>query len=127
MITQENILETIRMIHEECLDIRTITMEISLLDCADTDIDRSCEKIYKKITSRAGKLVETAQAISRQYGIPIINERVAVTPIALSAERIRRRLRQVCEDPGPGGQGHRHQLCRRLYGSGPEGHDQGRP
>jgi len=83
MITQENILETIRMIHEECLDIRTITMEISLLDCADTDIDRSCEKIYKKITSRAGKLVETAQAISRQYGIPIINERVAVTPIAL--------------------------------------------
>ena len=77
------ILETVRMIDEECLDIRTITMGISLLDCADADIDRSCEKIYKKITEKAKNLVKTAHDISREYGIPIINQRISVTPISL--------------------------------------------
>ncbi|NLH63958.1 MAG: PFL family protein [Erysipelotrichaceae bacterium] len=79
----DNILETIHMIEEENLDIRTITMGISLLDCADSDIDRSCEKIYAKITSKAKDLVQTASDISREYGIPIINQRITVTPIAL--------------------------------------------
>ena len=77
------ILETVRMIDEECLDIRTITMGISLLDCADADINRSCEKIYKKITEKAKNLVKTAHDISREYGIPIINQRISVTPISL--------------------------------------------
>ena len=81
----ENILETIRMIEEECLDIRTVTMGISLLDCADTDIDVSCEKIYRKLREKAKYLVRTTQDISREYGIPIINSRIAVTPIALLA------------------------------------------
>ena len=71
------------MIEEDCLDIRTVTMGISLLDCADEDIDRSCEKIYKKITTKAKDLVKVAKDISREYGIPIINQRVSVTPIAL--------------------------------------------
>ncbi|MBO7472469.1 MAG: DUF711 family protein, partial [Ruminococcus sp.] len=57
MLNVYNILETIRMIQDECLDIRTITMGISLLDCIDTDIDRACEKVYNKIVSKAGKLV----------------------------------------------------------------------
>jgi len=77
------ILETVRMIDEECLDIRTITMGISLLDCADQDIDRSCEKIYAKITRKAERLVKTARDISLEYGIPIINQRISVTPISL--------------------------------------------
>ncbi|MBR3364766.1 MAG: PFL family protein [Solobacterium sp.] len=79
----DNIMETIRMIDEECLDIRTITMGISLMDCADTDIDRSCEKIYRKITEKAKDLVQTAKDISLEYGIPIINQRISVTPISL--------------------------------------------
>lgn len=79
----DSILETIRMIDEECLDIRTVTMGISLLDCADTDIDKACEKIYQKIVTKAGKLKETAQDISLEYGIPIVNTRISVTPIAL--------------------------------------------
>ncbi len=77
------ILETVRMIDEECLDIRTITMGISLLDCADADIDASCEKIYRKICEKAKHLVKTAHDISREYGIPIINQRISVTPISL--------------------------------------------
>ena len=82
-IHEDNILETIRMIDEECLDVRTITMGISLLDCADSDIDKSCEKIYNKITSKAKDLVQTAKDISAQYGIPIVNTRISVTPISL--------------------------------------------
>ena len=82
-IREEKILETIHMIDEECLDIRTVTMGISLLDCADADIEKSCEKIYRKITTKAEHLVETAEEISREYGIPIVNKRISVTPIAL--------------------------------------------
>ncbi|MDD6259449.1 MAG: PFL family protein [Erysipelotrichaceae bacterium] len=79
----DNILETIRMIDEENLDIRTITMGISLMDCADSDIDKSCQKIYDKITTKAKDLVKTARDIEREYGIPIINQRITVTPISL--------------------------------------------
>ncbi len=83
LLGSDNVLETIHMIDEECLDIRTVTMGISLMDCADTDIHRSCEKIYQKLTSKAKDLAVTAQNISREYGIPIINARISVTPIAL--------------------------------------------
>lgn len=79
------ILETIRMVEEENLDIRTITMGISLLDCMDSDIDRACEKIYTKIITKAKNLVAVGEAIEREYGIPIINKRVSVTPIGIIA------------------------------------------
>jgi uncharacterized protein (UPF0210 family) len=82
-VKQNQILETIRMIEEENLDIRTITMGISLLDCIDSDIDRACEKIYQKITTKAKHLVEVGDAIGDELGIPIINKRVSVTPIAI--------------------------------------------
>ena len=83
MINNTEILETIRMIQDENLDIRTITMGISLLDCADSDIERSCQKVYEKICHRAERLVGTGEAIEKEYGIPIINKRLSVTPIAL--------------------------------------------
>ncbi len=85
MINTNDILETIRMIQDECLDIRTTTMGISLLDCADSSIDKSCKKIYDKICTKAEKLVETGEQIEKEYGIPIINKRVSVTPIAILA------------------------------------------
>ena len=80
-----DILETIRMIQDECLDIRTTTMGISLLDCIDSDIHKACDKVYDKITRRAEKLVSTGETIEKEYGIPIINKRIAVTPIAMLA------------------------------------------
>lgn len=78
-----DILETIEMIDKECLDIRTITMGISLLDCADSDIDRSCAKVKAKILRLAKDLVRTGEEISSTYGIPVINKRISVTPIAM--------------------------------------------
>lgn len=85
MLNVYNILETIRMIQDECLDIRTITMGISLLDCIDTDIDKACEKVYNKIVTKAGNLVPVGQQIEKEYGIPIVNKRISVTPIAMLA------------------------------------------
>ncbi len=83
MFNTKDILETIHMISDEHLDIRTVTMGISLLDCADSDIDKTCEKVYKKITTKAKNLVSVCQDIEREYGIPIINKRISVTPIAM--------------------------------------------
>lgn len=85
MINVNDIMETITMIQEENLDIRTITMGISLLDCCDSDIDRSCEKVYNKICRYAGDLVKTGEDIEKKYGIPIVNKRISVTPIAMLA------------------------------------------
>ena len=85
MISRGEVLETNRMITEENLDVRTITMGISLLDCADSDIERFNAKIYDKITRAAQDLVKTGESISRQYGIPIVNKRISVTPIAIAA------------------------------------------
>lgn len=83
MINTTDILETIGMIQDEHLDIRTITMGISLLDCCDSDIEKSCSKIYEKIVRKAEHLVKTGEDIEKEYGIPIINKRVSVTPIAM--------------------------------------------
>lgn len=83
LINMKDIMETITMIQEDKLDIRTITMGISLLDCQDSDIDRSCEKIYKKITGMAGQLIRVGESIEKKYGIPIVNKRISVTPIAI--------------------------------------------
>ncbi len=85
MLNINDIMETINMISEENLDIRTVTMGISLLDCADSDIKSSCDKIYEKITRLAGNLVKTGEDIEREYGIPIINKRISVTPISMLA------------------------------------------
>ena len=79
------ILETIAMIEEDRLDIRTVTMGISLLDCADADAEVACRKIYDRITTRAERLVAVADGIQAELGIPIINKRIAVSPIALVA------------------------------------------
>ena len=84
-INAGDIIETITMIQQEHLDIRTVTMGISLLDCIDPDIDLACEKIVAKITRYAGELVPVCEGIEREYGIPIINKRIAVTPIAMLA------------------------------------------
>lgn len=83
MLNVYDILETIRMIQDECLDIRTITMGISLLDCIDSDINVACENVYNKITRCAKDLVKVANDISKEFGIPIINKRISVTPIAI--------------------------------------------
>ncbi len=83
MLNTKNILETIRMIDEENLDIRTITMGISLLDCADSEAERSCGKIYDKICRLAERLVPVGIEIEKTYGIPIINKRISVTPISM--------------------------------------------
>ena len=83
MINTRDILETIQMIENENLDIRTVTMGISLLDCCCDDIDRSCAKVYDKITRLAERLVPEVDTIEKEYGIPIINKRIAVTPVAM--------------------------------------------
>ena len=83
MLTNDEILETINMINKENLDIRTITMGISLIDCMDSDIDKSCKKVYDKIYNKASSLVEVGSYLQKTYGIPIINKRVSVTPIAM--------------------------------------------
>ncbi len=83
MINIHDIMETINMISEENLDIRTITMGISLLDCCDSDPEKACEKIYNKITRLAGNLVKTGEDIEKEFGIPIINKRISVTPISM--------------------------------------------
>ena len=83
MINIYEVNETNKMIEQENLDVRTITLGISLLDCADGDLETVNEKIYRKITSLAKDLVATGEAISRDYGIPIVNKRISVTPIAL--------------------------------------------
>jgi uncharacterized protein (UPF0210 family) len=83
MINISEVLETNKMIEQENLDVRTITMGISLLDCADKSLDVTCEKIYSKITSLARNLVSTGEEISREFAIPIVNKRISITPISL--------------------------------------------
>ncbi len=83
--TDQEILETVRMVELETLDIRTTTLGINLLDCADPDLESTCEKVYTKILHHARNLVATADAIASDYGVPIVNKRIAVTPISLVA------------------------------------------
>ena len=83
MINLNEVLETNRMVEQENLDVRTITMGISLLDCADHDLKVTCDNIYSKITTLAKNLVATGEAISREFAIPIVNKRISITPISL--------------------------------------------
>ena len=85
MISNSEILQTIQMIDRQHLDVRTITMGISLLDCCDEDPKRACDNIYDKITRAAKDLVKTGEDIETEFGIPIVNKRISVTPIALVA------------------------------------------
>ena len=85
MLSRMEIVETNKMIKESNLDVRTITMGISLLDCADSDLTKFNQKIYDKITKKAENLVKTGEDIARQYGIPVVNKRISVTPISIAA------------------------------------------
>ena len=83
MINLFEVAETNEMIAKENLDVRTITLGISLLDCIDSDLARVNERVYQKITTVARDLVKTGEAIEKEFGIPIVNKRISVTPIAL--------------------------------------------
>ena len=85
MLNQSEIMQTIQMIDQQHLDVRTITMGISLLSCAHSDVKVACDKVYDKITRYAENLVATGEAIEKEFGIPIVNKRISVTPIALVA------------------------------------------
>ena len=83
MININEVIETNKMIDEENLDVRTITMGISLLDCVDSDLGRLCQNISDKIVRMAQNLVAVGEEISREYGIPIVNKRISITPVSL--------------------------------------------
>ena len=83
MINISEVLETNRMILEENLDVRTITMGISLLDCADASLKKTCDNIYAKLTRLAKNLVKTGDEIGREFGVPIVNKRISITPAAI--------------------------------------------
>ena len=89
MITKKEARQTNEMIREDNLDVRTITMGINILDCADQDIKGFCDKIYDKITKNAERLVQTGDEIAVEYGIPVVNKRISVTPVALAASACR--------------------------------------
>lgn len=137
MLSLQNIFDTIAMVDKQHLDIRTITMGISLLDCADEDMDRCCGKIYDKICSRAEKLVQTGCDIESEFGIPIVNKRISVTPIAIAgaacksedfvplaltldraAKILRRQLHRRLLRPGAEGLYLRRPAAHRLHSRG---------
>ena len=101
-ITPAEIAETRGMVAEQNLDIRTITMGISLMGCADENIERMATKVYDRVTTTAEHLVETAQNLEREYGIPIVNKRVSVTPGGANCRRLPRRGSDTaCPCPRP--------------------------
>ena len=85
LINSDEILQTIEMIDQQHLDVRTVTMGIDLLDCSDRDMDGCCRRVYDKLCRRAERLVPVAEQIEREFGIPIINKRISVTPVSLVA------------------------------------------
>ena len=125
MVNSRDILETINMIDNEHLDVRTITMGISLLDCIDSNIQTACTKVYDKICRYAKDLVKTGEDISKEYGIPIINKRIAVSPIAMLAGACNGKspiyfahaLDKAAKEVGVNFIGGYSALARPLYGS----------
>ena len=83
MINIQEVFETNQMIEKENLDVRTITMGINLLDCADSDLQKTCDNIYRKITTLAKDLVKVGEDIAHEFAIPIVNKRISITPISL--------------------------------------------
>ena len=128
MINMFEVNETNKMIEQENLDVRTITLGISLLDCIDADLATLNRKIYEKITTVAKDLVTVGKEIENNYGIPIVNKRISVTPIALVGGAackspadfvtIAKTLDEAAKDRG-------RELHRRLFGAGVQGHDHG--
>lgn len=127
MLNTKDIMETITMIQDDHLDIRTITMGISLLDCCDSDIDRSCEKVYNKIYGLTKDLVKTGEDIEKKYGIPIVNKRISVTPIAILAAasggdpvKYAKTLDKVAKDVGVNFIGGYSALVQKGFAAGDE-------
>ncbi len=126
MLNNSDILETIKMIQEENLDIRTITMGISLIDCIDSDENSACDRIYEKMMRKAEHLVKTGEDIEKQYGIPIINKRISVTPISIVAAATRSKnpvkfaktLQRVAEGTGVNYIGGYSALVHKGYAAG---------
>ncbi len=126
MLNTGDILETIKMIQEENLDIRTITMGISLIDCIDSDENRACDRIYEKMMRKAEHLVKTGEDIEKEYGIPIINKRISVTPISIVAAATRSKnpvkfaktLQRVAEGTGVNYIGGYSALVHKGYAAG---------
>ena len=121
--TIEEILETVNMIQAQHLDIRTVTMGINLRGCISPDIDTMNDNIYKTITTRAARLVSEAKSVEAKFGIPIVNKRISVTPIATlldtpltgkSESRGDRRRSLGRKDTRQGGEKIKHRLHRRL-------------
>ena len=96
MININEVIETNTMIEKENLDVRTITLGISLLDCISDDLDRLCTKIYDKITQTARNLVATGEEIEREYALPIVNKRISVTPVAIAGASACRSEEDFC-------------------------------
>lgn len=127
MINLFEVKETNEMITKENLDVRTITLGISLMDCIDSNLDKVNRKIYDKITTMARNLVATGEEIEAEYGVPIVNKRISVTPIALvggSACKTPEDFVTIAETP-PCGQGGRRQFPRRIFCAGEQGNDKG--
>ena len=95
MINMYEVSETNKMIEHENLDVRTITLGISLLDCIDSDLDQLNQNIYNKITTVAKDLVSTGQDIEKEFGIPIVNKRISITPVSLVGEAARTDANQI--------------------------------
>jgi uncharacterized protein (UPF0210 family) len=104
MINRNEILQTIEMIDQQHLDIRTITMGLSLRDCAHPDMKTSCGKIYDKICRLAGNLVRTGEEIEAEFGIPIVNKRISVTLLPSSPSAVRRKATRLLPGPSTGRQ-----------------------
>lgn len=121
MLNSTDILETIKMIQEENLDIRTITMGISLLDCIDSDIDKACDKVYDKIMRKAENLVKTGEDIEKQYGIPIVNKRISGYAYRDGLRCVQGQPREVREGAPARCRRHRRKLSRRLLRACPQG------
>lgn len=127
MPSLQKVIDAIDMIDKQHLDIRTITMGISLLDCASEDVGRCCEKIYDKIAIRRKTSSGRASPIEREFGIPIVNKRISVTPMALVARKLSDRgLCALCPHDGQGCKNVRRRLHRRLFRAGAEGLHLGR-
>lgn len=89
MVSRQEIRMTNKMVTNENLDVRTITMGINIMDCADENISRFCDKIYDKITKKAEKLVSVGEDISAEFGVPVVNKRISVTPVAIAASSVK--------------------------------------
>ena len=126
MINIFEVNETNKMIEQENLDVRTITLGISLLDCIDSDLDKLNEKIYNKITKKAENLVSTGEQISAEFGIPIVNKRISVTPIGLigsAACKTTEDFVSIAKDTGSCCQNSWCEFYRWIYSSCKQGHD----